>query len=209
MSSTLDACFKSAEEAANDDLETLRKEVTTEEAETSEQQQRLDAQRAIEFYDELGSELFVKEAPAIMQQFHSHGDSCAKIETEALNLAASGKPKAQEEEPLKPYNKMLDELEELQKEAAILQNSITKLAERASETQDKRPKEDEGGNGIAYDSNSTEANTARQQITNIFVACLPVLKARIVNLSMAQDLVDSALENASLSLRMESLGIAD
>jgi hypothetical protein len=45
-----------------------------------------------------------------MQQFQSHGDSCTKIETEALNLAANGKPNAEEEEPLKPYNKMLDDL---------------------------------------------------------------------------------------------------
>jgi hypothetical protein len=51
-------------------------------------------------------------------------------------------------------------------------------------------------------------NTAREQIISIFAACLPVLKARIANLSMAQDLVDSALENASLSLQMESLGFA-
>ena len=39
------------------DLETQKKELAAEEAEMSEQQQRLDAQRAIELYDELGSEL--------------------------------------------------------------------------------------------------------------------------------------------------------
>ena len=74
MSSTLDACFKSAEKVAivsvaflntvlisylhiQNDLETRKKELAAEEAEMSEQQQRLDAQRAIELYDELGSEL--------------------------------------------------------------------------------------------------------------------------------------------------------
>ena len=45
-----------------------------------------------------------------MQQFHTHGDSCATIETEALKLAASGKPNADDEEPLKLYNQMLDGL---------------------------------------------------------------------------------------------------
>jgi hypothetical protein len=49
------------------DLETLGKEVAAEEAEMSEQQQRVDAQRAIEFYDELGSEL---ASPfALLQRF--------------------------------------------------------------------------------------------------------------------------------------------
>jgi hypothetical protein len=38
------------------DLETQKEELATEEAELSEQRQRLDAQRAIEFYDELWSE---------------------------------------------------------------------------------------------------------------------------------------------------------
>jgi hypothetical protein len=102
--------------------------------------------------------------------------------------------------------------EELQNEAASLQTSITKLTERALATPDKRPNEDGEGNGNApnaHDSNNAETNTARQQIISVFAACLPVLKARIANLSMAQDLVDSALENASLALRMESLGIAD
>ena len=45
-----------------------------------------------------------------MQQFHSHGDSCAKIETEVLNLATTAKPNVDDEELLKPYSRMLDEL---------------------------------------------------------------------------------------------------
>ena len=77
MSSTLDACFKSAETAANvslqagsfqlqyiniyfsfqKDLESRTKELELEESTISEQRERLEAQRAIEFYDELGSEL--------------------------------------------------------------------------------------------------------------------------------------------------------
>jgi len=207
MSSTLDACFKSAEEAANKDLETWNKELATEEAEISEQRQRLDAQRAIEFYDELGSELFLNEVPAIMQQFHSHGNSCAKIDTEALNLAACDQGNAEDDEPLRVYSQMLDDIEELQNEAASLQNSITRLTEQALATPDKSQKEDEGVNGNGDDSSSPEANSARQQIISIFAACLPVLKARIANLSMAQELVDSELENARLSLQMESLGI--
>ena len=45
-----------------------------------------------------------------MQQFNSHGDSCAKIEVEVLNLAATGEPNVDDEEPLKPYGQMLNDL---------------------------------------------------------------------------------------------------
>ena|SRR6266540_1982683 len=95
--------------------------------------------------------------------------------------------------------------EKLRSEAAGLQDSISRLIERASATPDKAPT-----TGIVKEDHSDDPNaepTARQQIVNIFAACLPVLTARMANLSMAQELVDSALENASLSLRMESLGI--
>lgn len=100
-------------------------------------------------------------------------------------------------------------IEGLQNEAESLRNSITQLTERALATPDKNHEDDHGNLPDANDSNDPGSSTARQQIMGVFSACLPVLKARIANLSMAQDLVDSALENASLSLRMESLGIAD
>jgi len=49
--------------------------------------------------------------------------------------------------------------------------------------------------------------SARSQIVGMVAACLPVIQARITNLRMAQELTDSALENLSISFRMESLGI--
>ncbi len=45
-----------------------------------------------------------------MKLFHSHGDSCAQIETEALKLAMHSEPNPEDEEPLKPYNDMLHTL---------------------------------------------------------------------------------------------------
>jgi hypothetical protein len=44
----------------------------------------------------------------IMQLFHSHGESCTKIENEALKLA--NHPDPADENPLKPYNDMLHDL---------------------------------------------------------------------------------------------------
>lgn len=57
--------------------------------------------------------------------------------------------------------------------------------------------------------NKTTADTfsPHSQITGVFAACLPILRARIANLALAQELIDGGLENASLSLRMESMGL--
>ena len=52
-----------------------------------------------------------------------------------------------------------------------------------------------------------DTSAVHSQVVGVFAACLPILHARISNLSLAQELVDSVLENASLSLRMESMGL--
>jgi len=75
MSSTLDACFKGAEAAATvrdsftdchasadlfiakNELETHAKELAAEESEIADQRDRLEAERAIDFFDELGSDV--------------------------------------------------------------------------------------------------------------------------------------------------------
>ncbi|KDR84082.1 hypothetical protein GALMADRAFT_236726 [Galerina marginata CBS 339.88] len=201
MSSTLDACFKGAEAAATNDLETRSNEVAAQESEISDQRDRLEAERSIEFFDELQLDPFVKEAPAIMQQFQSHGDSCTRIEKEALKLATRSAPDPPEEEPLKVYQDMLRDLEGLHNEATDLQSSIMKLTEApppAAET-----------TGEEARLTATDSSSARSQVSGVFAACLPVLRLRISNLSVAQELIDLALENVSLGLRMESMGLTD
>jgi hypothetical protein len=54
---------------------------------------------------------------------------------------------------------------------------------------------------------STNGNTAHSAIISLFEACLAVLRARLSNISMAQELVDGAQENISLTLRMDDLGL--
>jgi hypothetical protein len=44
-------------------------------------------------------------------------------------------------------------------------------------------------------------------VLSVFSSCLPVIRARISNLSMAQELVQSSKENIALGLQMESLGL--
>ncbi|KAF9567417.1 hypothetical protein CPC08DRAFT_703305 [Agrocybe pediades] len=197
MSSTLDACFDNAETTAKNDLEGRAKELAAEESETADKRERLEAERAIEFYDELGSDAFATKAPAIMKLFHSHGDACNRIETEALKLAMRDAPDPPEDEPLKVYQDMLSDLEELHTEATSLQESIIELTESTATSTDEASQQAE------------DVSSARSQVTGVFSACLPVLRARIANLSMAQELIDSALENVSLGLRMESMGLND
>lgn len=198
MTSTLDACFKNAEVAATNDLETRAKELDGEEANIADQRERFEAERAIGILQELESQAFANEAPAVMQLFYSHGISCNRIETEALKLSANGPSNPNEDEPLKVYNDMLDSLEALQKEATNLQSLIIKLTNTPATTE------------AATDASSTtsiDASWPHSQIAGVFAACLPILRGRIANLSLAQELVDGVLENASLSLRMESMGL--
>lgn len=53
----------------------------------------------------------IAEAPRVMRMFLSHGDACTKIEASALDLVSNG-PTAEheEDEPLKAYSNMLDNL---------------------------------------------------------------------------------------------------
>lgn len=91
--------------------------------------------------------------------------------------------------------------ETLHAEAAELESSILRLTSPPSPSQ-------EGANTTSSNpANPETANTARSQIQGLFSACLPVIRARMSNLAMAQDLIDGAQENLSISLRMESLGM--
>ncbi|KAH9482336.1 hypothetical protein JR316_0004434 [Psilocybe cubensis] len=200
MSSTLDACFNAAEASATNAIETRAKELAAEESEIFEQLDRMDSERSIEFYDGLGTDVFATEAPAIMKLFHSNGDACNRIELEALTLVSRDTPDPPEDEPLKVYQDMLRDLEQLHAEATSLQSSIINLT---------KPLENNTDEGDDESANDGDVSSARSQVNGVFSACLPVLRARLANLSMAQDLIDSALENVSLGLRMESMGLTD
>lgn len=157
-----------------------------------------------------------------MQAFHAHGETCSRVEAEALKLAMSGsKPTNEEDEEalLQKYRDMLQTLgqpvpsqhlayladtehrispETLHAEAVTLEASIVELT-NANDTADE---------GVAAGGlDETTEPTARSQILGIITSSLSVIRARIMNLSMAQELVDSALENLTIGLRMESLGI--
>jgi hypothetical protein len=163
---------------------------------------------------------FAKAAPAIMKSFHAHGDACAKAESEALELAMKGTtPDPEDEAPLQPYYDMLENLgtlilaplghsrlhpipetaEQLHSDALNLESSILELASEF--------KEEGAADDGKEESEGSDLPWARSRLLGAINACLPVIRARISNLSMAQELIDSAQENVSISLRMESLGL--
>jgi hypothetical protein len=97
-----------------------------------------------------------------------------------------------------------------------LEESILKLTKMALSSLSNPPESstDSGGleRGDNDDANEPSTGTQqkqspRSQIVGVIAACLPVIRARKSNLLMAQELIDSALENLSITLRMESLGL--
>ncbi|KAG6827877.1 hypothetical protein H0H93_015266 [Arthromyces matolae] len=230
MTSTLDACFQSAEQTAKKDLTERAEQLGEAESEFADQKARFQAEKAVEFYDELSEDNFAQTAPKIMQAFLAHGNESERIEAEALQLAlhppklvSEGEDEDEDEDwdaPLRVYTKMLDTLESLHAEALNLETSITTLTsslEPQLEINSSEDKSNAASNTAAEEVNKLEISdekgqndkSAQAQILGVFRACLPVLRARIANLAMAQELVDGARENMSISLRMESLGLLD
>lgn len=142
-----------------------------------------------------------------MQSFTTFGEICETIETETLQLAMTT-PNLESEEPLQVYNAMMDRLNDLQEQASELESSILSLTESNITSPVLVVSPEVGAIKIENEKTKKEdTNSAREQIIGVFVACLPVLRARKANLTMAQELIDSAQENLSLALRMESMGI--
>ena len=140
-----------------------------------------------------------------MQSFTAFGEICETIEAETLQLAMAT-PNLESEEPLQVYNAMMDRLNDLQEQASELESSILSLTE-SNITSPVLVVSPEVGVIKNEKTKKEDTNSAREQIIGVFVACLPVLRARKANLTMAQELIDSAQENLSLALRMESMGI--
>ncbi|KAJ2917479.1 hypothetical protein MD484_g2922, partial [Candolleomyces efflorescens] len=119
-----------------------------------------------------------------------------------------------EEALLQVYHDMLSELDKLHTEAVELEDSILKLTKISlsslsdpPESTDESTGHDRGDEDSAGETSTTQTQSPRSQIVGVIAACLPVIRARKSNLLMAQELIDSALENLSITLRMESLGL--
>ncbi|KAJ3811988.1 hypothetical protein F5876DRAFT_75287 [Lentinula aff. lateritia] len=245
MASTLDACFEDAEEVAEKNIKARSEELDEQEDSSSDQRTRSEAERLIEFYGELSSDKFAKDAPKIMQNFLSHGDACTEIETEALRIASQDLNNIDFDTvdimgPLREYNDVLDRLGTLQMEAFELESAMLRLTVSTTTTtesssadqtttttttttiinplsEDSAPPESglSSAGPETNDKSSNVSNTtsqsaaARSQIAPIFAACLPIIHARGRNIVMAQQLVEGAKQNLSMTVHLQSLGIGE
>ncbi|KAJ3866936.1 hypothetical protein EV359DRAFT_61894 [Lentinula novae-zelandiae] len=239
MASTLDACFEDAEEVAEKNIQARSEELDKQEASSSDQRTRSEAERLIEFYGELSSDKFAKDAPKIMQNFLSHGDACTDIETEALRIASQDLNHIDFDTmdimgPLREYNDVLDRLGTLQMEAFELESAMLRLTVSTTTTTESSssnqttsttiipseyPAPPESGlssagpetndNTSNVSSTTLQSAAARSQIAPIFAACLPIIHARGRNIVMAQQLVEGAKQNLSMTVHLQSLGIGE
>ncbi|KAJ3798968.1 hypothetical protein GGU11DRAFT_862319 [Lentinula aff. detonsa] len=228
MASTLDACFKDAEETAKKDIKARSDALDTLEANISDERTRSEAERLIEFYGELSSDRFVKDAPKIMQSFLSHGDACTEIEAEALRIASQDLSNIDFDTmdimvPLREYNDVLDRLGTLQMEVFALESAILRLTVSTTESSSEKSAfmSDESDDPPTTPQSSAEINdnapnipdstaqsaAARSQIAPVFKACLPIIRARGQNITMAQQLVEGAKQNLSMTVHLQSLGL--
>lgn len=108
-------------------------------------------------------------------------------------------------------------MEAFELESAILRLTVSTTSEseseavESSETETKQPSEDsklsEPQQGSESEGNIAQSTAARSQIAPVFSACLPIVRARAGNIAMAQQLVEGAKQNLSMTIHLESLGI--
>ncbi|KAJ3876375.1 hypothetical protein F5051DRAFT_411788 [Lentinula edodes] len=138
--------------------------------------------------------------------------------------------------PLREYNDVLDRLGTLQMEAFELESAMLRLtvsttttAESSSSDQtttatiinppseNSTPPEsglssagpETNDNTSNLSSTTSQSAAARSQIAPIFAACLPIIHARGRNIVMAQQLVEGAKQNLSMTVHLQSLGFGE
>lgn len=148
-----------------------------------------------------------------MQAFLTHGDNCSVAESEALKVATKEfDVNNDDDHPMDMFNIMLDRLgmssslnivayhlispiiDGLLQETRFLQHAITQLISI---------------DPYASFEGSSEATVARATIVPLFGSCLPALRGRKANLSLAQQLVEGAKEKFAMDIHLASLEFDD
>ncbi|KAJ3759166.1 hypothetical protein EV360DRAFT_69742 [Lentinula raphanica] len=216
MASTLDACFNEAEEKAKKDIQARSDALDAQEANLSDERTRSEAERLIEFYGELSSDKFAKDAPKIMQTFLSHGNACADLEAEALRIASQDLDSIDFDTvdimvPLREYNDVLDRLAttSTSTESSAGQQFAASNSPNESSSNTQAAFESEDNSPSDLSGSLSQSAAARSQIAPVFQACLPIIRARVQNITMAQQLVEGAKQNLSMTIHLQSLGLGN
>ncbi|KAF9035044.1 hypothetical protein BDZ89DRAFT_1036335 [Hymenopellis radicata] len=194
MTSTLDACFKETESESTIE-DSVHTESEVEEEEILEHRVPLETEPPVHFQDDERPTQFTKDAPKIMQAFLTHGNNCSAAESEALKVATKEfDGNDDDDHPMDMFNIMLDRLDYLLQETQFLQTAITTLISI---------------DPYASFEGSSEATVARATIVPLFGSCLPALRGRTANLSLAQQLVEGAKEKFAMDIHLASLEFDD
>ncbi|KIM76413.1 hypothetical protein PILCRDRAFT_826424 [Piloderma croceum F 1598] len=182
MISSLETTFQAAELSAHNSLDERAKDIAGDEADIADQRVRFDAEQRLAFLQEFASNTLSHEVPDIMRGFLRNGDTCDKVVAEALQVGMQSQKELIGNSSLPLHNEILDKLEHAQSEANRLESSFIHL----------------------FDSVQLAASS---QIRPILAACLPILRARIANLTTAQSLVESSKDNLEMILQLERLAV--
>jgi len=177
MTTTLTRRFESSKQAAKAALEDRAQQQSAEEADIADARVRLEAERLLDFYDELSDPVLSSIVPTIAQSFISYDDACSRMISDALTLAS--RP-LDENAEVKEYSELLNHIDDLQQETKKLECSILSISKSATHVREAR-------------------------VVPALVTLLPVVRARSANLTSARTLVQRSKDNLTISLQIQSL----
>ncbi|EMD40537.1 hypothetical protein CERSUDRAFT_111137, partial [Gelatoporia subvermispora B] len=162
MTRSLQDCYSASEKIALDALNTRAQELETEETDIADSRTRFEAERLLDFYDELCSPEMAAEAPGVVQKFLQSEDVCVRLVSEALDLSSRSPNVGMH---VTAYNDLLDRMDVALSELSLLDSSLVSL--------------------------TTRAVPDGSRVVPVFVALLRVIRAYCSNLSSAISLVGS------------------
>ncbi|KZT66047.1 hypothetical protein DAEQUDRAFT_730816 [Daedalea quercina L-15889] len=185
MSATLENSYAAAQRSAAAALEQRRVELSEEEADIADARVRFDAERLIDFYDELMTPQVASAVAALVQQFLAHEEACSQTLARALWLVQEP---ANEHLRITQFNGILDEINQLSDEATQLEYSIVAIV----------PKE------VERNVKTGDLPEQDSLLKRTLLALLPVVRARGVNLECARAVVQSGKNNLCVAMRLQS-----
>ncbi|KZT05550.1 uncharacterized protein LAESUDRAFT_655664 [Laetiporus sulphureus 93-53] len=126
MSSTLETSFEASKQAANKELQARAVELSAEETNIADARIRFEAERLLDFYEELTDSSTRSIVPVMVQNFLRHEDECSRTTSEALRLACLH---ANENADITQCNALLGRIDALRQEADDLEVSILSIVD--------------------------------------------------------------------------------
>ncbi|KAI1796094.1 hypothetical protein LXA43DRAFT_988311 [Ganoderma leucocontextum] len=125
MTSTLDVEFMKSKNAAREALDTRRNELAAEEADIAESRIRFEAERLVDFYDELVDRQVAEEVATIILRFKDFERTVGETTAAALRLASFP---LDETTDVSQYNIMLNHVDSLEDVCQELETQVLRLS---------------------------------------------------------------------------------